>query len=645
MRQRSWLVWVLGGVVTACALPDMNTELGERPAGAAGSSGEAGVSLEAGSDGLSGRSGSGPEAGTSGTEAVSGNAGQTTDAGSASTEGGASNSAGEAGQLASSGTGNAGTSGTAGLSNVGGEAGVSGCAPDDERSCAEDGKKGSCAAGIEICTADRSWGPCSITAADADTCEPGNDDNCNGRPNEGCTCTDDEAQNCGPANENGVCQFGTSSCSNGVWGECIDPVYPGRRICASSEDNDCDGNPDDQIDDVCKCPVGNEQPCDEHAGLDGKGICHAGHQSCLAGPDASTSDWNECVDAEGPGEEGCTPNGIDEDCTGTPDDAVGRLSRCECEPGTTEPCQTHPQDGTGICHAGHRDCEGSLDDMTSNWGTTCVDSVGPAATELCNDDGKDENCNGQVNEGCACLNGTQRCYNDNLQTCTDGAYVTTEACPNVCYDLACTECAPPQKRCDGNLAQTCQSDGTYLTTDTCLGPDEICRGGACEANDPYIWGTGEALGNDASLDINYIYYFRLPAVTNTAFIQQFGFVGATQTGTSYVRFALYTDDGGVPGTRLVQTTTDTKLVVGANEEAPAMAGVQVQAGQTYWLALQTYNDTTSYINTTWQDNPGSLVIRESFGCCTIFPVTYSGNGSIQGDGIYPVYAVVRDVTP
>jgi hypothetical protein len=72
----------------------------------------------------------------------------------------------------------------------------------------------------------------------------------------------------------------TGAACEGDGGSCAPPgdvgsacVPTGPRDCASALDNDCDGQPDYAIDDVCVCAPGSVEPCDEHLGLDGKGHC------------------------------------------------------------------------------------------------------------------------------------------------------------------------------------------------------------------------------------------------------------------------------------------------------------------------------------------------------------------------------------
>ena len=82
------------------------------------------------------------------------------------------------------------------------------------RPCSQGGSLGTCAGGNQTCNAQGQWGACSIQPAPSgtDTCAVGNDDNCNGVPNEGCLCIEGATRNCGPCND------GTQTCTNGKAG-------------------------------------------------------------------------------------------------------------------------------------------------------------------------------------------------------------------------------------------------------------------------------------------------------------------------------------------------------------------------------------------------------------------------------------------
>jgi alpha-tubulin suppressor-like RCC1 family protein len=285
---------------------------GSPSAGAGAEDAEGGSTFSGGTTSAGAATSAGGSGGSAGSTGVGGASGSNTGgsasggiAGSSSGEGGASGDAG----------GSAGAGGTAG------SGGSAGCVLGDTRSCAEDGLLGSCAAGVKTCDGEGGFGECSILPADADTCTAGLDEDCDGIPNEGCSCTDGALQGCGPATGSGICERGVSTCVGGQWSACENAVYARTRDCASADDNDCDGSPDNTLDTDCECAPGATAACDEHS-QDGVGVCRAGTLTCYASGNGSSSAYGACVGAVGPGTELCANDGLDEDCDGTVNEAV-----------------------------------------------------------------------------------------------------------------------------------------------------------------------------------------------------------------------------------------------------------------------------------------------------------------------------------
>jgi len=190
-------------------------------------------------------------------------------------EGGARSAAGQAGASSADDTqaGTGGVAGQAGAFSEESESGASGsagqssafgkCKPGESRSCREGGALGPCAAGTEFCTVDGTWSACSIKPAAADTCEPANDDNCNGTPNQGCLCINGVSKrSCGS------CSDGTQTCTDGKTGQ-----YGA-----------CQG--------ALKTPVTYYRDVDG----DGYGTSTAGVSSCIGAPSGYVAQSGDCCD-------------------------------------------------------------------------------------------------------------------------------------------------------------------------------------------------------------------------------------------------------------------------------------------------------------------------------------------------------------
>jgi len=141
----------------------------------------------------------------------------------------------------------------------------------------------------------------------------------------GCTCVEGATVPCGPEGDVGVCRRGVSTCVNGAFSQCEGAVFPAARNCASSQDNDCDGRPDNTIDNTCTCIIGDVQVCGEHPGKDGNGPCRAGQQRCQEGANNVTSRFGACSGSVAPAfSDSCSARGDDANCDGVPNGS------CQC---------------------------------------------------------------------------------------------------------------------------------------------------------------------------------------------------------------------------------------------------------------------------------------------------------------------------
>lgn len=235
--------------------------------------------------------------------------------------------------------------------------------------------KGQCADGTMTCVGSGEfgkWGPCTGDVLPAaEVCDPGGmDENCNGTPNEGCECSAGAPPvECGSSTV-GACKKGTQLCVDGKLGPCTGAVEPKIEEC-NNIDDDCDGKVDEDLVRSCGSSTG---------------ACKPGAQTCAAG------EWGVCTGGVTPSDEKC--NNVDDNCNGMTDEGV------------TGPCGS----SVGECKPGIATCTAGV------FGACAGEKV--ATAELC--DGLDNNCNGAVDEMCACKSGDVRSCGSNVGECKLG---------------------------------------------------------------------------------------------------------------------------------------------------------------------------------------------------------------------------------
>jgi hypothetical protein len=366
----------------------------------------------------------------------------------------------------------------------------------DETTCTDGGVCTSpCKNGTQVCVvpdgSGPQWGPCegAVGPAAADTCTPGNDDNCNGVPNEGCHCVDGATESCGAAlGALGACAGGTTTCIGGAWGACS--VSPAKSDSCSvpGDDSNCNGLQNDS----CPCTAGQTATCG--AKLGAKGACAVGTATC----NASGTGWTCSVQ---PATDTCVP-GNDGNCDGIANDPPGG---CACLNGASQACgmalglKGPCASGTTMCAAGA-------------WGAC---SVAPSA-DTC-DKGNDNNCDGIANDppgGCVCVNanvescsaalGAEGACASGSSTCARGKWGACSVQPSP------DSCDPGNDNsCNGVSNEGCSClDGTKKTCGAALGAKGACAAGntTCTAGawaactvQPAAADTCDS-GNDANCD-------------------------------------------------------------------------------------------------------------------------------------------------
>jgi hypothetical protein len=219
---------------------------------------------------------------------------------------------------------------------------------------------GACKPGVRVCDASGSLGECTgeVTPVD-ETCATVVDDDCDGEVNEagiGCFCEPGQESECyaGPADTEGVgaCKAGVQVCKpdGSGFGACLGEVIPTAELCATTTDDDCDGELNEEGPD-CTCVPNETEACySGPLGTADVGACKSGGKTC----NSLGTGFGPCVGEVLPAVETCG-SPADDDCDGfANEDGID----CVCTPSTVLSCYSGPAGtaGVGACKNGQETC-------------------------------------------------------------------------------------------------------------------------------------------------------------------------------------------------------------------------------------------------------------------------------------------------
>lgn len=217
----------------------------------------------------------------------------------------------------------------------------------------------------------------------------------------------------------GICHAGQRLCVNGAYTECLGQTLPQGELC-NGKDDDCNAVVDD---------LTMSSGCDTRL----QGACAEGVLECRGG----TAFCRPLRESQA---EAC--NGTDDDCDGMVDEVVAS----SCYPSGVAGCLVDEQGRwqcQGRCKTGVSGCDADR---------SCNGAIAPG-DELCTSAGavaEDENCNGEIDEGCPCADGDSRgCYAGPVGSNDQGiCHGGTQTCVGSEWGACVGQVVPGSETCD-----------------------------------------------------------------------------------------------------------------------------------------------------------------------------------------------------
>ncbi|MEY3012315.1 MAG: hypothetical protein RIT45_1050 [Pseudomonadota bacterium] len=345
--------------------------------------------------------------------------------------------------------------------------------------CAVSNEFGVCP-GMRTCTA-AGLGACDATPAAAEVCN-GKDDDCDGQTDEGVG----GGEPCKIQNGFGTCT-GSTICSEG--NVVCDGPEPAEETC-NGKDDDCDGQTDEDFLDLDQ--DGKADCVDDD--LDGDGVANPADcapNDASVHPGAVETCNNKDDNCDGQTDEAGATNcttyfaDVDKDGFGDP-----QKSACLCKANEifvsaaagdcNDVVATIAPGAAELCDNGDNDCDGQTDEgfekgaacdsgigACKSFGTmvcsgdgksvVCSAGSGQGGAEVCN--GKDDDCNGQTDEGFGvgtpCVSGQGVCAKTGQTVCGAGGQAICDAVPGT---GSAEKCDGLDNDCNGITDEGCDDD-------------------------------------------------------------------------------------------------------------------------------------------------------------------------------------------